>query len=116
MYSQFKYDQLSFYKLVLNPFILGPNEYLVVRKFQNITKVKFIEAAVYVLQVNGWDLDRAIRWYHDHRNNNCNMSPDLKFYLYNDGNEERPGIYLSSCLLFMNAHFTILLIKNHIIY
>ena len=69
---------------------LVPNKYLVVLKFQNITKVKFQPAAVYVLEVNGWDLNKSLRWYHDHRNDS-NMPQDLKAYLYDDYIEERPG-------------------------
>ena len=82
--------------------MLGPNEYFVVRKFQNITKVKVIEAAVYVLEVNGWDLDRAMKWYHNRRNDS-NMPLDLKAYLYDVGSEKRQGIYLSTCILFVNV-------------
>ena len=63
---------------------LVPN---VILKFQNITKVKFQPAAAYVLEVNGWDLDRSLRWYHDHRNDS-DMPQDLKAYLYDDHIEE----------------------------
>ena len=52
--------------------------------------MKFQPAAAYVLEVNGWDLDRSLRWYHDHRND-CDMPQDLNAYLYDDYIEERPG-------------------------
>ena len=77
---------------------LVPNEYLVVLKFQSITKVKFQPAAAYVLKVNGWDLDRSLRWYHDHRNDS-DMPQDLKMYLYDDYIEERPGTFICTLLL-----------------
>ena len=75
-----------------------PNEYNVVLQFQNITKVKFQPAAEYVVEVNGWDLDRSIRWYHDRRNDS-DMPQDLKAYLYNDYIPERPGTFMSTLLL-----------------
>ena len=66
---------------------LAPN---VVIRFQNITKVKFQPAAAYVLKLNGWDLDRSIMWYHDHKND-TELPKDLKEYLYENYIEERPG-------------------------
>ena len=48
-----------------------------------------------MLKVNGWDLDRSLRWYHDHRNDS-GMPQDLKAYLYDDYIEERPGNFLSA--------------------
>ena len=76
---------------------LVPNEYLVL-KFQNITKVKFQPAAAYVLKGNGWDLDRSLRWYHNHRNDS-DMPQDLKAYLYDDYIEERQGTFIGTLLL-----------------
>ena len=73
---------------------LVPN---VVLNFQNITKVKFQPAAAFVLDLNGWDLDRSITWYHDHRNDS-NLSQDLKAYLYNDYIKETPGNFMSTLL------------------
>ena len=81
--------------------LLGLHEHFIVRKFQNIPKVKVTEAAVYVLEINGWDLDRAMRWYHDHRND-YDMPQDLKAYLYNDYKEETPGIQFITFSLFVN--------------
>ena len=82
------------YWLVFFSFLV-PN---VVLKFQNITKVKFQPAAAWVLRVNGWDLDRSITWYLDHRNDS-NLPQDLKAYLYNDYIEERPGNFMIILLL-----------------
>ena len=83
--------------------LLGLHEHFIIRKFQSTTKVKVTEAAVYVLEINGWDLDRAMRWYHDHKNDS-ELPLDLKAYLYNDYKEETPGIDLNTFILFSNFY------------
>ena len=57
---------------------------------------------MYALEVNEWDLDRSIRWYHAHRNDSCatcNLSKEQKHCLYGNCIEERPGTCMSTLML-----------------